>query len=124
MAEKVADLLENPGDPEDPIYNELRDLILDTELQSDKRTEKMIKKIKDIGLVINHVPDGICFGKTPDLKERSSCLHAGALQLSSVKKGSCTGCPNLAAFDRPQDAQLIVEVSQSPMMKKAREVLA
>lgn len=124
MAEKVADLLENPGDPDDPIYKELHDLILDTELQSDRRSEKMIKKIKDIGLVINHVPDGICFGKTPDLKARSSCLYLGALQLSSVKKGSCKGCPNLAAFDRPQDAQLVVEVSQSPMMKKAREVLA
>ncbi len=124
MAEKVADLLDHSGNSNDAIYTELRDLILDVDFQSDKRTEKIINKIKDVGLVMNHVPDGMCFGKTPDLKERSFCLYAGALQLSSVKKGSCNGCPNLAAFERPQDAQLVVEVSQSPMMKKAREVLA
>lgn len=117
-AEKIADIASQPSVYSGRISQELHELALEAEIHPERRAEKMIDKVKDLGLVMSHVPDGLCFGNSPDLKSRSSCLYKGAVQQSSAVQGACRGCPNLCGFDRPIE-ESSVQILQSPMLNAA-----
>jgi len=121
-AEKIEGILNQPGDFEGQVTQDLKALIESAEVQGGRRAKRMADTVQDIGVVMNHVPDGLCFGATPGFKERSACLYDGEVQLSSATRSGCTDCPNLAGFDKPEDANLIVEANQSPMLIKAKEL--
>lgn len=121
LAEKVADLVQGNGDLAG-IQQDLKSLVDNLELQGEKRIDRLKKRVKEIGLILKFVPDGICFGDTVQFKDRSQCLTRGEIQISSAKPGTCIGCPNLCGFEHPQDAQSIVEISKSPMLQKLQEM--
>ena len=104
------------------IQQDLKSLVDNLELQGEKRIDRLKKRVKEIGLILKFVPDGICFGDTVQFKDRSQCLTRGEIQISSAKPGTCIGCQNLCGFEHPQDAQSIVEISKSPMLQRLQEM--
>lgn len=107
-----------------PIKTELKDLIDSFEAQQPKRVSKMTQDISKNGIVIHLVPDGICFGLTDAIKDRSKCLTSGAVQLSSAIRDSCRGCKNLLTHTQEMSANSFDEIvitSQSPMLNAAKK---
>lgn len=121
LAEKVEELVQGGGDGEG-VQKDLKKLVNDLELQGFKRVDRLKERVKEIGLILMFVPDGICFGDTAQFKDRSQCLTKGEIQISSAKLATCRGCPNLCGFEHPQDAQSMIDISKSPMLKKLQEM--
>jgi len=102
------------------IKKELGDFFSSFDAVSERRAEKMIGKVEEIGYILNFVPDGACFGQTPTLLVRSKCLMDDAVQKSSACRGSCVGCPNLLGFETgisAEDVGLVLDPASSPMLK-------
>lgn len=102
------------------MQKELGDFFSSFDAVSERRAEKMIRKVEEIGYILNFVPDGACFGQTPTLLVRSKCLMDDAVQKSSACRGSCVGCPNLLSFETgisAEDVGLVLDPASSPMLK-------
>lgn len=97
------------------------------EAQPSKRVEKLLDNAgSNAGFALSMVPDGMCFGMTPKLLERSKCLTDGALQLSSATVSSCFGCKNLLSYGNALSVAAVDEIVDpfdSPILKAA-EVFA
>ena len=122
-AEKIIQMAKESGRYGGTMEEDLVGLVESLELQKESRVDRLIARVNDIGLVINYVPDGVCFGDSPTLKLRSSCLEKGAVQRSSAALGTCLGCPNLASFSTPGGVECIVDYKKSPILKAAKERL-
>lgn len=120
-AEKIADLALHPEGLSSALQEDLSKLVSEVDVEDERRSKKLIKRVNEVGIVINHIPDGLCFGESPAYKERSACLENGAVQRSSAVQGSCQGCPNLCSFSHPQDPEIIVDAANSAIMKKFLE---
>lgn len=102
------------------MQKELGEFFRSFDAVSERRAEKMIEKVEDIGYVLNFVPDGACFGQTPTLLQRSKCIMDDTVQQSSACRGSCVGCPNLLGFETgitAEDVGLVLDPMSSPMLK-------
>ncbi|QDP02904.1 integrase [Thalassotalea sp. PS06] len=104
--------------------DELTELVGSIEIQNEKRAKKIIaREGESSGFMLHMVPDGMCFGLTPNLEERSQCLFEGAVQLSSASRGTCLGCANLLSIKGDvavSDIDDIVIPSESPILKAAK----
>jgi len=120
-AEKVADLVLHPEGLSSALQEDLSKLLSEVEVEDERRSQRLIKRVNEVGVVINHIPDGLCFGESPAYKERSACLENGEVQRSSAVQDSCQGCANLCSFSRPQDPEIIIDSGHSAIMKKFLE---
>ena len=120
-AEKIADLALHPEGLSSALQEDFSKLLSELEVEDERRSSRLIKRVNEVGIVINHIPDGLCFGESPAYKERSSCLENEAVQRSSAVQGSCQGCPNLCSFSHPQDPEIIIDAAHSAIMKKFLE---
>jgi integrase len=120
-AEKVAHLALHPEGLSNALQEDLSKLLSEGEVEDERRFKRLIKRVNEVGIVFNHVPDGLCFGESPAYKERSACFENGEVQRSSAVQGSCQGCANLCSFSRPQDPEIIIDAAHSAIMKKFLE---
>lgn len=120
-AEKIADLALHPEGLSSALQEDFSKLLSELEVEDERRSSRLIKRVNEVGIVINHIPDGLCFGESPAYKERSACLENEAVQRSSAVQGSCQGCPNLCSFSHPQDPEIIIDAAHSAIMKKFLE---
>ncbi|WP_449357333.1 site-specific integrase [Alishewanella longhuensis] len=119
------DVASEPDEYSGLMKDELIALSDSIEAQPSKRVDKLLKNAgANAGFALSIVPDGMCFGMTPKLFERSMCLMDGALQLSSATVGSCFGCKNLLGCQSSITVSAIDEIINpfnSPMLRAAEE---
>jgi integrase len=121
------DVAREPSEYKGLMKDELIALVDSIDAQPPKRVDKLLKDAGvNSGFALSIVQDGMCFGMTPALFERSKCLMNGSLQLSSASLGSCFGCKNLLGCKSTLSAEAIDEIIDpfdSPMLKAAEEFI-
>lgn len=80
-----------------------RSLASTTRIEASNRFERAIEQVNRDSLVLDFVPSGLCFGRSPSRAERAKCLLVvGAEKHVMIHRASealCKGCPNLLTCD-------------------------
>lgn len=100
--ERIASLALRAGDGDrvsGAMAEELKRSIVQTvRMESENRFEMALKQVKKNSLVIDFIPGGLCFGRSPGRIERSNCLlmEGGEAHVMTHRASEvvCKGCPN------------------------------
>jgi hypothetical protein len=72
-------------------------------MEIETRLVRAMKYVDENSLVMDFVPSGLCFGRTPGREGRSQCLLRDGddvhVMLHRATEEICEGCPNLLACD-------------------------
>jgi hypothetical protein len=126
MRERIYEMVTDSasGDCGGEMSKELGSLLTSLEGHSHSRVDKLIsKKVDEIGYVIDVMPPGACFGRTPGYAERGNCFSYNRIYPESGCAEQCDGCPNLASFANALEEQeaILMQPFSSPMLAALTE---